>query len=535
MSKFNEKKVAYKAEKTVNLAGGEAYKESNKLELVSILLTSFVQNSFYETEEQTNNRLIDLIGKTQPDFVAKSALYARNEFGMRSISHITAAELAKYLSNLPWAKNFYNKIVRRPDDMMEILAYYMKKKDNKITNSMKKGFAEAISRFDAYQLGKWRGEGKDFKLVDIANLVHPVPTQGDKFLVTVNRQEYIDILNKKLSLKKKAEDKKEIEKKLNWVKSQEGGTIKIHALEALVIDLLRSKDTWESELSKAGQIANNEDEKQDLKKDAWTKLLSERKIGYFALLRNLRNIVEQAPEMIDVACELLTDEKLIKKSLVLPFRFLVAYKELQSLGTSDSKYRKVLTAINEATEISLNNIPKFDGETLVVLDTSGSMTSNKVAKSTISCAEAGAQFAAAIAKRNGCDLMRFDDHAEYKNYNPSDSLMTITNIYKFACAGTNFHSIFQKANKAYDRIIILSDEQGWVGYHAPTTTFKEYCKKYKCQSHIYSIDLKGYGTLQFPENKVYALAGFSDKVFDLMKMLEQDRQALIHKIEAVEI
>ena len=113
--------------------------------------------------------------------------------------------------------------------------------------------------------------------------------------------------------------------------------------------------------------------------------------------------------------------------------------------------------------------------------------------------------------------------------------MTITNVYKFASAGTNFHCIFQKANKAYDRIIILSDMQGWVGGNAPTSTFKEYCRKYNCQPHIYSFDLQGYGTLQFPENKVYAMAGFSDKVFDIMKMMEQDRQALINRIEAVEI
>lgn len=532
MSKFNTKKIPVTQQKTVNFAGGEAFKESSKLELISLLLTSFVQNSFYEKEEQTNQRLIDLIGKVEPSFVAKSAIYTRNEFGMRSISHVTAAELAKYLSNVPWAKSFYNKVIRRPDDMMEILSYYTGK-GNKITNSMKKGFAEAFNKFDSYQLSKWRGEGKEFKLVDIANLVHPIPVISDKYFVSVSRQEYIDILNKKLSVKKG--DKKEIEKKLNWAKSQEGETIKIHCLEALVIDLLKSKDTVQSELSKAGQTAKNNTEKETLKKDAWVKLLNERKIGYMSLLMNLRNIVEQAPEMVDKACELLTDEKLIRGSLVLPFRYLVAYNELASLGTSDSKYRKVLTAINNAAEIALVNVPKFDGETLVVLDTSGSMTGNMVSKSSVNCAQAGAQFAAAIAKRNSCDLMRFDDNASYVNYNPSDSLMTITNVYKFASAGTNFHSIFQKANKAYDRIIIMSDEQGWMGYHSPEKTYKEYCKKYNCQSHIYSVDLKGYGTLQFPENKVYALAGFSDKIFDLMKMLEQDRQALIHKIESVEL
>lgn len=537
MSKFNKTKTV-SSQKTVNLAGGVAYKESSKLELVSLLLTSFAQSKFYEKEEKTNQRLIDLIEKNQPDFVAKSAIYARNEFGMRSISHITAAELAKFVSNQPWAKSFYNKIVRRPDDMMEILAYYMSKKGNKLTNSMKKGFAEAFTKFDAYQLGKYRGEGKDFKLVDLANLVHPTPVQGDKFMVDVDRKEYIDILNKKLDVAKKknnADIIKGVQEKLDTLKRVEGETVKIHALEALVLDLLRSKGTWESELSKAGQMAKTEEEKETFKKDAWTKLINERKIGYFALLRNLRNIVEQAPDMIDKACEMLTDKKLIKNSLVLPFRFLVAYKELQDLGRSNSDYRKVLVALNTATELSLDNIPKFSGKTLVVVDTSGSMTSGHLAKSKVSCAEAAAQFAAAIAKKNSCDLMRFDDNAEYKFYNPSDSLMTITNIYRFACAGTNFISIFQTANKAYDRIIILSDMQGWVGGGAPTSTFKSYCSKYGANPFIYSFNLNDYGSLMFPESRICALAGFSDKVFDIMALLETDRQALIHKIEEVEL
>jgi hypothetical protein len=356
-------------------------------------------------------------------------------------------------------------------------------------------------------------------------------------MVDVNRKEYMDIMKKKIevSTQKKNKDISGLKEKLSWAEKQEGETIKIHALEALVIDLLRSKGTWESELSKAGQMAKNDEEKESFKKEVWTNLLNERKIGYFALLRNLRNIVEQAPDMVDKACELLTDKKLIKNSLVLPFRFLVAYKELQELSYSNSDFRKILVAINQAAEISLDNVPKFAGRTLVVLDTSGSMTTCYIAKSKVTCAEAGAQFAGAIAKRNSCDLMRFDDRAEYKFYNPSDSLMTISGIYKFASAGTDFRTIFRTANKAYDRIIILSDMQGWVGGGAPTADFKSYCEKFNCQPHIYSFNLNDYGTLMFPENKVYALAGFSDKVFEIMALLETDRQALIHKIEAVEL
>ena len=40
---------------------------------------------------------------------------------------------------------------------------------------------------------------------------------------------------------------------------------------------------------------------------------------------------------------------------------------------------------------------------------------------------------------------------------------------------------------------------------------------------------------QFPENNVYCLAGFSDKIFDIMKLLESDKKALVKKIEEVEL
>ncbi len=73
--------------------------------------------------------------------------------------------------------------------------------------------------------------------------------------------------------------------------------------------------------------------------------------------------------------------------------------------------------------------------------------------------------------------------------------------------------------------------QGWVGYKAPGSELSAYKQRFKCNPYIYSFDLKNYGTLQFPEPQVCALAGFSEKVFDIMKTLEQDKKALIHTIE----
>jgi hypothetical protein len=144
-------------------------------------------------------------------------------------------------------------------------------------------------------------------------------------------------------------------------------------------------------------------------------------------------------------------------------------------------------------------------------------------------------FGAVLVKSNDCDVVVFDTHSRYINVNTSDSITTISSKLNFNGGGTDLKCIFNTIDKPYDRLIILSDMQSWVGYHTPTEPFKTYCNKYNCQPHVFSFDLAGYGTLQFPENKVYALAGFSDKVFEIMGMLEEDRQALIHKIESVEL
>lgn len=481
MSKFNQP-VLKNQPATVNLAGGQAHAESAELALVSLLLTSFASDKFYEKEGAERTRLRDLVSRVDPLFAARAAVYARREFGMRSISHLIAASLAPYLSGLSWSAGFYDAIVHRVDDMLEIGA--LATQNGKLTNAMKRGFAAAIGRFDDYQLAKYRGEGKAFKLVDLVNLVHPVPNDGNRA-----------------------------------------------ALTALVGGELKNEATWEAKLSTAGQTEGDEATKAAAKTGAWTELIESGRIGYFALLRNLRNILMQAPEMTDKACALLADSGRIKKSLVLPFRYMVAYDEVRAMPQS-RETRKVLEALNTAVDLSCSNVPALDGDTLVVLDTSGSMGESDNRKSP---AGIGALFSAVMLKAWKCDMMSFSDQAQYVGYNPSNSTIGIMEAFRFRSGGTNFHSIFQTARQKYDRIIILSDMQGWVGSRTPAAAFSEYKRRTGANPFVYSFDLQGYGTLQFPEKKVMALAGFSDKVFELMGLLEQEPQALIARINSVEI
>lgn len=480
MTRFN-KNLKNKSKKTLNYAGGEAYEETPKLELTSIALTSFLKDQFYRSANDTYTKIIELCNTIEDkEFIAKLAVYARNIHGIRTVSHVLAGEIARMVKNEEWTKEFFYHVIHRPDDMAEILAYYLLKYGKPIPNAMKKGFANAFSKFDEYQLAKYRGEGNSIKLIDIANLVHPMPTAKNAL-----------------------------------------------ALKKLVDGELVSKDTWESELTKAGQKAETENDKLELKANVWINLVKERRIGYFALLRNLRNIIQQCPDIIPDVCDMLMDGDLIRNSMVLPFRYLAA---LKALSTIDGASR-VVKAINVALEISVANVPSLP-DTVVVIDKSGSMGHSIDFDSPLNKA---ALFGAILAKKNDSDIVVFANTAHYLTLNTDDSLLTLT--HQIAndpfSGGTNFHSIFRTLTKPYRRIIILSDEQGWVEYNTPTKDLAEYSKKFNCNPYIYSFDLTGYGQLQFPENRVCALAGISEKIFDIMKLVEADKRALIHTIESM--
>ena len=502
MSRFNEATSrGYSQQETENLAGGTGFSESPELELVSLMATSFVQNKVYRNTDAEMIRLKELLLKVDPLFAAKAAIFVREQFNMRSITHVVAAELSKIARGATWLSRFYDAVIVRPDDMTEIAAYMQANLDMKRTNgklglpsSFRKGSSRAFNRFNRYQIGKYRGDNKNVSLVDILRLAHVKPEDEE------HAQIFKDLYN---------------------------GTLK-------------AEDTWEMTLTQAGQAEGNKDV---LKGNAWREMVNSGKIGYMALVRNLRNIMENAPDTESKVVELLTDANRVKKSRMLPFRFLTAINELSNGEIPP----KVVAALSDATEISLENVPAFDGSTLVVLDESGSMGGGAWDNDVKSPWNIGSLFAAVLVKKNSADYMGFATNASYRTVNPRDSILGIQKEMdrQRISGGTNLTAAFQEANKKYDRIIVLSDMQSWMdgdfhyGYRGhsetPNTALKAYNKAYGANPFIYSFDLQGHGQLSFPQDKVFALAGFSDKTMELMTMLEQDKHAMVNAVKAVRI
>lgn len=498
MSRFNQTATAVRAQRntpdTTNLAGGEAFSLGAKEELATILVTSMCGDQFYRPAGDGLVRLrqlLDEVCKTDDGarFAVKAAVYARNAMGLRSITHATIAEVAHRVRGASWTVDAYENAIRRVDDITEIISYYIGEMGKPIPNSLKRALRAAFSRFSAYQLAKYKSDGSALSLRDAARLLHPKPTD-------LNRD----------------------------------------ALSLLIKGELKSTDTWESRLSASGTA----EDKDSARTEAWAGLIADRKLGYLAILRNLRNIAKDAPQSLEAALEFLSDAEQVKRGNAFPYQIYLAMRAVVGDNRMGARERELISEhLNRALDIAVANVPTLSGDTVVLVDVSGSMTGGKVGgeKSTTTPAEVASLFAAMLGKVcNRAEVILFDYNVKQVNLFPGSTLATAHYINQIASSmggGTNFTAPFQAMRGKCDRIIILSDMQGWVS--GVPAAFDEYCRRENTRPALYSWDLAGYGTSQLPRSGVYLVAGFGNAVFDMMGLLESDKRALVHAIEQVDI
>jgi len=515
--RFN--KTAKGKSKTVNHEGDKAYKLSPEMNLYSTVCTASLQPKFYEKQDETLERIRELIKKCKPEFVAKLAIYAREKMYLRSVPIVLAVELAKQHNKDSVVSKTTERVIQRADELVEIMAYYQttqqldvkvesKKKLAKLSKQISKGVANAFNKFNEYQFGKYN-RPSEIKLRDVLFLTHPKPKD------------------------------KEQEK----------------LFKKIIDDKLEVPYTWEVELSNIGQKHfETEEEKQAAFMSKWEELIDSKKLGYMALLRNLRNILNinvSKKHIINIA-KTLSDKENVKKSKQLPFRFLSAYKELQK--NDNPLTNMILDALEEAILVSTENIKGYDYDTsvLIACDVSSSMNQSISAKSKIENYDIGLTLGMLL--QNKCKSVItgvFGD--EWKNVQlPKKSILqNIQELGKLNSEvgwSTNgwkvLEYLIEKKIKV-DKIMIFTDCQMWNSDISTNESndcselsmfhklWKDY-KKINIEAKMYLFDLSGCGTtpLFVDERDVYLIAGWSDKIFDVLEGIDNGESALneINKI-----
>ena len=469
MAKFNTTNT----NRTVNKSGHEAYKMRDKEKLMTQVLTSFFNEAkFYGDNSAEMQETIKNVIKTDAQFVSNLAVFARREFNMRSVAHILTAYLAHEVEGKPFTRKTVKAVCLRGDDATEIMAAYLSMFGKPIPNSLKKGIADVLQGFDAYTLAKYKGDNKAVKMRDLLCLCRPTPK-------TAAQSEM-------------------------WKK--------------LIENRLETPYTWETELSANGNNTKT-----------WEALIDSGKVGYMAILRNLRNIINANPANIDKALDLIQNPEAVKRSKQLPFRYLAAYKELASIGGS-----KILDVLENALEASCDNLPRLNGTTIIAVDVSGSMGYYISQKSSIRCYEI-AMLLGMIANKICENSYFYIFNSNIKRYIVSHRSAILETVTQSNWGGgTNMHLPFEeiidkKINA--DRVIILSDNECNYSNYTVMHDAERYRAEINKNTWVHAIDLLGYGTQQFCGEKTNIIAGWSEKVFDFINIAEQGEGTLQTAIE----
>ena len=292
---------------TERLAGGSgalAAKQSN----VSLLRRAVLANLLWEDVAYMDGlkvaeeikRLIPLCPVID---VYNIALEARLMQKLRHTPLFIAVEMCKYPEHKLFVADLLPKIITRADMLTDFLALYWKDGKKPICNQAKKGLRAAFHNFNEYKLAKY-DRNAAIKLRDVMFLCRPKPNNDYE-----------------TKLFKKVADR-----------------------------TLTPPETWEVLLS-AGED----------RKETWTKLIFENKIGGLAMLRNINNM-KKADVDRRVIVEGLTR---LKSSMLLPLDFLKAERMNPEFSRD----------IEDAMLESYKNLPKLPGKTLFIVDVSGSMSS----------------------------------------------------------------------------------------------------------------------------------------------------------------
>lgn len=476
MSKFNKRTTS--KHDTSTYEGALAYDKTLEDEWCNILFSSMLEPTFYESDKYYQNRFIELsktiIEKYGIEFACKACIFSRHELGMRSISQLLAAIINSY--QFEGKKSFYSSYFNRPDDVSEVFCLVDNLEDKK-SHGLIRGSSAYLSGLDDYTLGKYAYANlvnKTYNMYDIINITHAHSDSIYKY------------------------------KKGNLPKPD-------------TIELSFFSGNYKSS-----------------KEDMWKDLLVEGRLGYMALIKNIKNILISVDEntIQEYLIPQITNLKAIKKSKIFPYRIFNCWIMIRDICPFS-----VAVALSKAFDMSIGNVPVLEGSTLLVLDISGSMHDPISNNSKVKILDVGACYCAQIYKHtSNSDIILFGSNAEYVNYtNNVESFNMIKDMkenHSKLGYGTEIKSVFNVINKHYDRIILMSDMQvmnsdryGQFSLFReevdPRKLFSEYTKKYgKC--HMYSFDLGNYDNqiVETDRDSISYISALNDKVFDFIDMQE---------------
>lgn len=371
----------------------------------SVLSCLLWEKEFYCDGKTVADRIVETAKKVPPATVVALAREARGPFNLRHVPLLLLSVLAETAQG-SIVTDAIADVLQRADEPGEFLAMHAKRLGKPVkkalSHAMRKGLARALAKFDEYQLAKY-DRAAQVRIRDVLFLSHAKA-----------RDEAQDALWKRL-----------------------------------VANELATPDTWEVALSGGAD-----------KRETFERLIREGNLGYLALLRNLRN-------MVDAGCDLdlVRSAILARKGAhrVLPFRYVAAARAAPQLEP----------AIDQALCAAVGEVAPLPGKTVVLVDVSGSMDEKLSAKSDLTRMDAAATLASIIPG----DLRVFTFSNSLVEVPPRRGMAGVDAVVKSqphsgTLLGQAVAAVREKV--PHDRLIVITDEQSHDDVVQPVAGIRAY-------------------------------------------------------------
>ena len=215
---------------------------------------------------------------------------------------------------------------------------------------------------------------------------------------------------------------------------------------------------------------------------------------------------------------------------------------LLSLRNTQGKDEEVLQSLESAVCHTAENIPGFDENTRVLLasDTSGSMRARVSRNSSVMCYHIGLLLS--MLMRHRCknvvtgmfgDIWKAIDMSSVSILQSTVDMLSRAGEVGYSTNGYKVIDWLIQEHREMDKVMLFTDcqlwnSEGWCG----DAHLAEYWDRYKHEvaphARLYIFDLVGYGQspVSMVRDDVFCIAGWSDKVFDILAAVERGKSAI---------
>jgi len=487
----------------VNHEGAAAYRFTPREALAQYSATGCLNGTFYADAGAQLERVLDLSRDLDAEFIAKTAVYARETGFMKDMPSLLCAILATKGVN---GRERLETIFPRVIDNGRMLRNFVQILRSGAVG--RKSLGTMPRRLVRLWLESRPGEaifaaavGQDPSLADIVKMVHPKPADEAREAL------YGYLLGRPCRIQLLPETVRRFEA----FKAGERGQV-----PDVPFQFLTALNLGPAEWTAIAGMA------------PWQ--MTRMNLNTFA-----RHGVFGQKGMTEMVANRLRDRRAIERARVFPYQVMTAFNNLDAAVP-----QMVREALQDALEVTLANVPALGGKVYVCPDVSGSMRQaitgrRRGPSSVVRCVDVAAMIAAAILRKNpNAEVIPFETGVVTVALNPRDTVST--NAERLAAVGgggTNCSAPLALLNRRRaqgDLVVLVSDNQSWVDARADRSTglMREWSgfAARNPEARLVCLDLAPYETTQAPNRRdVMNIGGFSDKVFDLMALFAEGKLA----------